>query len=340
LNKPDRYKLSVYHKLSQQQIDDFFSENAGSHNLNEKLELMEQIREFLFITDAMYTDDIKFVSLKGPLLSYRIYQDAACRKSKDFDLLVGFDLMEKAISVLKGLGFQSSWYEWPTEKNYKQFKGKLRFQFHLAHPEKQYSIELHWKLFAIPPIKQSLIEELINTNLTELEYAGRRFNVLNPEMELLYLIIHGSLHGWRRLKWLVDVHEIVKRGLYNEQKFIDIVRIFKAVRLVALSNEILKIFYPGQPTLPDYGKAPRYLVRHSMEKLEKESDNEYDSFSEAISYFIFIFKAFPGFRYKINTFKYLYYSMSDTGDKRRSFLSLFCLLFRPAKFMKSRFRME
>jgi hypothetical protein len=42
-------------------------------------------------------------------------------------------------------------------------------------------------------------------NLSQLSFAGRTFTVLNPELDLLYLVIHGGLHGFFRLKWLVDI---------------------------------------------------------------------------------------------------------------------------------------
>jgi hypothetical protein len=336
----DREMMYNSHRLSHQQINDFLGEKNSGSLLPEKMELMQQVQEFVSLTDILRNGGIEFISIKGPLLSYRIYGDAACRRSKDFDFLMDFDVIGKTVSLLQSIGFKPGWYDWPADPDIREFKGELRNQFHLLHPEKQFTVELHWKLLAFQPVQKDIFENLVTSNLADLVFAGRKFKVLNPEMELLYLVIHGGLHSWRRLKWLVDVHEIAVRGLYNEQKFRDLVKICRAERLVALSTEILKVIYPGKPTLPEIGKVPGFLVRHSLKKIEKESDLEYDSFAEAISYFTFVMKAFPGFLYKIKTLKYLYQSMSDDGASKRSVFSVIFSLIRPVKFFKKRYQLE
>ncbi len=336
----NRELLYNHHRLSHQQIDDFLGEKSSNLLLPEKMELMEQVREFLLITDILTTGQISFIPLKGPLLSLRIYGDAACRRSKDFDLLIEFNSLEKAIVLLKDLGFKPQFYEWPTDNNLQQFKQKLRNQFHLVHPQKKLYIELHWKLFHFLPVKPAIMETLVHANLMEVEFAGRKFNVLNAEMDLLYLLIHGSLHTWRRLKWLVDVHEIAKWKLYNEEKFVALVQLVSAKKLVAVCNGLLHVIYPANNTLPNIGKANSFMVSHCFKRIKKDSEAEYDSLWEAVSYFAFVMKAFPGIKFKIYTLQYLFNSTLDAGDKKRSVLSMCWSILNPKKFIKTRYHVE
>jgi hypothetical protein len=159
-------------------------------------------------------------------------------------------------------------------------------------------------------------------------------------MELLYLLIHGSLHTWRRLKWLVDVHEMAERQLYDEVKFTELVKLVNGERLVAVCNGLLKIIYPAKATLPEMGKVNNFMVQHALKRLKKDSEAEYDSLKESLSYVGFVMKAFPGIKFKIYTLKYLYNSTLDAGDKKRSAYSVFISLLNPFKFIKSRYHIE
>jgi hypothetical protein len=338
--KLNRNLLYNHHRLSHQQIDTFLGEKKNSLLLQEKINLMNYVQHFIAITDVLSKEGIDFISLKGPLLSYRIYKDAACRRSKDFDFLIEFNSVERVIVILKRLGFKTDWYEWPVAKDFRNFKGKLRNQFHMVHPKKKITIELHWKLFLFSPLKPAFLNSLVNNNSEKMQFAGRFFKILNPEMELLYLVIHGSLHAWRRLKWLVDVHEIISKQLFNEEAFKALVKITRAQRVVALTNEMLRFIYPGGLVLPENSGAPRYLVKHSFNKLNKQSNNEYDSLTEAMSYFIFVQKAFPGVRYKINILRFLFFSILDDGDKKKSLPAIFISFLNPASFFRKRYRIE
>lgn len=84
----DRKLLHQRHRLSHQQIDRLLGESHSKEFLGEKIERMEAVRNFLSVTDLLRENEIPFVSIKGPLLSYRIYGDPSVRFSHDIDLLI------------------------------------------------------------------------------------------------------------------------------------------------------------------------------------------------------------------------------------------------------------
>jgi hypothetical protein len=327
------------HRLSHQQIDDFTGEKQGGY-LSEKLGLMQKVNEFFIIADSLTKAGIKFVSFKGPLLSYRIYKDAAYRMSHDTDLLIEFQEIGKAIALFKEMGYQPIEYEWPEDDKSIQFIRYLRHEYNLYHPGKDHTVELHWNLFGSSSIPQEVIDRLVSENLSATEFTKRWFITLNQELNLIYLIIHGGLHAWFRLKWLVDVHEIVKRGLFDEKAFCNLVKQLKAERLVSLCNEMLARFYPGEPLLPDFEPCPLILVNHSLYMISRESESRYDTLKELIRHFIFVFSVFPGVSYKLKVLRYLFNSLKDEGHQYKSFSSLILSFLQPISFLKKRYKLE
>jgi hypothetical protein len=86
--KPKRELLHNRHRLSHQQINTWLGEQQNQLVFEEKLQQLNQLSKFLEIADAFIKKDIWFLPLKGPMLSYRIYGDATCRISRDFDFLI------------------------------------------------------------------------------------------------------------------------------------------------------------------------------------------------------------------------------------------------------------
>ena len=84
----DRNYLRERHRLSHQQIDTLLGEDKSGEFINDKLKQFELVRHFLYITDKLRINNIPFISIKGPLLSLRLYGDPTVRISSDIDLLI------------------------------------------------------------------------------------------------------------------------------------------------------------------------------------------------------------------------------------------------------------
>jgi len=335
----NREILHKRHGMSHQQIDDYLGERDRV-NTDEKMWLLSQVGQFIWVTDKLKEEKITFITTKGPLLSYRIYNDATIRRYGDFDLLVDFDLLEKTIEVLKNNGFEAGIYEWPENKKEREFKRKLRSQYHLYHKKRNINIDLHWEIFEYPPVKPGTVQGVIKSNLEEIDLLNRKFSVLNLEMELLFLVIHGGMHNWRRLKWLVDIHMMVKENTYDREKFVQLVNSFKAKRLIDLCNGMLKEFYPEDRALPGLSSPSKFAIKLSIRKVMSDSEREYESLLDLLKYSWFILTAFPGLKYKHRVIRTWFLSSQDGGAKRISFWKSVGSLINPAGFLKKRYRVE
>ena len=96
--------LYYRHRLSHFQINRLLNEKEESLVLDEKLKQLNKLSKFITIVDVFFKHNIWFLPLKGPALSYRIYGDATCRISRDFDFLIRKENLYDVIEILQGLG--------------------------------------------------------------------------------------------------------------------------------------------------------------------------------------------------------------------------------------------
>lgn len=139
---------------------------------------------------------IAYVPLKGTSLSARLYGDACLRQMKDIDVLVPPHQLAAAIAALEQAGYQ---VELPAALRSEQQLHLVRKVFwHLQchHPQKRIQLELHWRF-----------ERRAQSDCEARwwQWLAARGTRAEAYYELLYLCLHGSGHGWVRLKWLTDV---------------------------------------------------------------------------------------------------------------------------------------
>lgn len=310
----DRSILYHRHQLSHQQIDDFLG-NEGSRGFREtKAQMLVKLNDFLGVSKLFSEAGIAFIPLKGFLLSQRIYEDPSYRITGDFDLLIKPDWIPLAIRVLSANGYQPVKFDWPESPVRQKKVLHIINQYPMVHKDTGVYIELHWRLFRKHLVSQKRLDAIIEENLEETRLAGQTFRQFNHELELLYLVIHGGLHAWRRLKWLVDVHELLERFPLDEEKFRALARKLKARRLVALCNAMLHEFFPGSKGLPSKQKAHPFLLAFSRECIYSEQDDPSKNFSETLKRARFKLTAITGWRYRITAFRFSNLTQKEVNE--------------------------
>ncbi len=295
-----RKLLHQRHRLSHQQIDDLLQEKNPQGILSEKFEQLLQIREFIRLTDEFREAGISFTPLKGPILSHRLHEDASHRFSNDLDFLIPLNSIKKAISILKKNGYQPHFFPWPEDPKKERRLTRLSNQILFVHPEKQVNIEIHWKLFKSAITNSKVLAKLVELNRDEIVFQKRQFQIFNNEFELLYLVIHGGLHAWFRLKWLVDVKDYLEKFPIDTEKFTRLVHQCNASRMVALCNATLSIYFPDCPLLP-CKLIPKTEKRLNFTLTQIKNEEYYNkSFAERVKTYWFEIKCFPGFRFKLS----------------------------------------
>lgn len=156
---------------------------------------------------ALEEKGIPFAILKGSGLAAQLYGDPTLRTAKDLDILIPPDRARDAVRVFRRPGYRYRPY---TVKSGKFASRSRQHQDMLIHKDltffdEQFSvpIELHRRLFKFEP-----------RGLTRDFTASPGFvstPSLNDAHYCLYLVLHGAISFWHRLKWVADLSILLRR---------------------------------------------------------------------------------------------------------------------------------
>lgn len=287
------------HSLTTQQINSLFGGTIYQESPEEKITAFEMARELLSVAGAFDQAGLEFIPLKGPVLSHRLYSDATWRKYSDLDILVRPDLVGRAKEILKRMGYREDDPAWPESIRKQRVLLRHTNEIFFIHPAKNILVELHWQLLKTLPLEPARVEDIVSKNLAVLDFGGRSFRVFSNELELLWLIIHGGVHWWRQLKWLVDVKAFLETQSVDWKAFTGLTVEFQAARLVGLCQSVLSEYFPEGPVIPGKFEVRSSMVRFSLKRIASDDDLVSDFHRRAAQTLIFSLTAFPGARYKM-----------------------------------------
>jgi len=176
-----------------------FMERAELNRQN----ILHILAELVRISKQFAGEGIQLCALKGPLLAQRLFGDASLRTSKDLDLLIHPEAVAQAEALLLACGYQRIDPAMPlTPRQWRIYQQRWR-HFVYYHPQRRVQIELHWALTSTNLVSMQEFRQMLS-RARSIALAGASLHVLSEEDLPVSLLIHGSLHTWIRLKWLVD----------------------------------------------------------------------------------------------------------------------------------------
>ncbi len=211
------------------------------------IKTLQMVAELVKILQATMQNGIRMVVMKGFPLAYRLYGDISLRPSRDLDILVWPEDVERTRAIIEKHGYQM---HYPISKKVTQ--GQLRKwmetnqHFGYWHPVREIYIELHWRLDCHGvEIPMSQVEKC----LTNMQIAGQSMNVLGKEELLLSLVLHGASHAWARLRWLCDIDMVIRQGDFSWERLYqaadDLGVKFVLNQAIILSGEIFATTVPA-----------------------------------------------------------------------------------------------
>lgn len=225
-------------------------------------------------------NQIKLLVLKGPILGEDLYGDVSKRTSGDLDVLIPIDDLAKIEELLIQLGYEKDDYiqtvlnDWTWRHHHVTY----------FHPQKNIKLEIHWRLNPGPGKEPSFIELWKRKRVSSLTsypvyYLGR-------EDLFLFLVSHGARHGWSRLRWLIDIKELVKQNinwvslakLLKKHQFLNV-----AGQAIVLCSQLLSISITNEMKPLIKGKHPKMLAQAAIFYLEKMVNLHTDPVPEDIS---------------------------------------------------------
>jgi hypothetical protein len=323
------------HRLSQQQIDRWLGENRSMEFIHDKVKQLNAMKHFMVVTDRLRENSIPFICIKGPLLSYRIYNDATVRFSHDIDLLIKPEQLDSTLNLLFEDNFQfTEGNSWPPEKVKQNLITKTLHHVSLYNKESKFCVEIHWTLMHGVPVSQKELANLVSKNQTVINFSGREFTVLNREFELLYLMIHGARHGWTRLKWLVDINDYPMDGM-NFDLLQILIKQLHAERIVSQTDYFLRKYFDKKLSFDKQKHLPHRLIYRAQKYIDRTNIELRSSTKDLFHDILYSLDLFPQWSYKFGIFSNLLVRPGDIDDHHFS-SEIMYYIYRPFSFIKRR----
>lgn len=167
--------------------------------------------EILRVNRVFREAGIDLINYKGLLLSQRTLGDPLARESCDIDLVVDLSKVKESIELLSGLGykantdlkflFNSVYIKYTSEEN-------------LYNAEKNINIDLHWRLFH-PFYGFDVDLSHCFANSMEVICSGAPYTVLEPELEIVLLMIHRAKNRVKKACHLLDLKLLLEKEGYS-----------------------------------------------------------------------------------------------------------------------------
>ncbi len=200
-------------------------------------QMLQLFAEMDQLNRLLVEKNISTIFLKGPILAIVLYGDVSLRTSSDLDLLVPIKDLKRTEDLLTQTGYIKDDYidtvlnDWTWRHHHITF----------YHPEKKVKVEVHWRLNPGPGKEPSF--NLLWGKKQKIAISNEPIYFLGYEDLLYFLITHGARHGWSRLRWLLDIHQLLQKPLDWEV----IKKTFKTYnnlpllgQALILSNQLLK----------------------------------------------------------------------------------------------------
>ncbi len=164
-------------------------------------------KETVALTLLLEERDIPSVMFKGPAVAMVAYGDIALRQFQDIDLVIRRRDLRHTWDLLIGRGFTVAPESCGPDNPKKVSRSH---EVTLCAPDKSYFIDIHWRLAseqegAFCPDVENMWERVETIGLPQ----GSVSTFCREDL-FVALCCHGTKHCWGRLKWLLDVAEILR----------------------------------------------------------------------------------------------------------------------------------
>ena len=220
-----------------------------AHNMQIAQTNMKMTAELIRVVKLLDDHGIKYIALKGPVLSQLIHGDTIQRQYTDLDILVEKEDIYRVGELFYEHGYTSE-YDLKFLKN--KTLANVGKDFTFTHNESNIFIEMHWKLFLSKHIID-LDKNLFSTPLLSIRTNHYPILTLSYEYLLVYLCLHGSKHYWERIEWIVDIDRLIRNNANIDWN--TVLTLCKTMRIEAMvylgfavSSKLLNTPIPDQIT--------------------------------------------------------------------------------------------
>jgi hypothetical protein len=164
-------------------------------------------KEAVDLTLFLQERGIPALAYKGPVVALAAYGDLALRQYQDIDLVIRRRDLLEAVDLLVRRGFKMA-PDSCRPDNPKEISRS--HEITLAAPDKSYFVDLHWRL--APKQPRAFCPDIgkMWERIETIQLPHGSVSTFCREDLFVALCCHGTGHQWGRLKWLLDIAEILR----------------------------------------------------------------------------------------------------------------------------------
>ncbi|HJT21522.1 MAG TPA: nucleotidyltransferase family protein [Nitrospira sp.] len=201
-------------------------------------------RELTALYDAFKENGVPVIAFKGATLAAVAYGNIELRDFGDLDFIVPQRRLADAQRVLWSKGYR------PQDAS--------RETFHQSHADEPYHLFVKKNVPGYVDLQWVMAHEAFAFRLDRPDIWDRRASVsvdgksvcsLAVEELLIVLCVHGSKHAWERLKWVVDVAELLRANRLDWKRVFAMATAWRCRRMVllglALAHRLMQVPLPS-----------------------------------------------------------------------------------------------
>jgi hypothetical protein len=208
---------TVTRALSQQpaiQIPEHIQAKMHRETQQNALKALRTAAELVRLTHLLETAQIRFVTFKGIALTQQMGLAIQERHVGDIDLLLANkDDIWRADALILQAGYQRDTPAAAVLNSKKQRHYYLQQikDITYIHPQQGHRLELHHRLLP-NPATCDLSAPSVYAARSYIRLGQTNVPCINTADHQLYLLLHGAISHWFRLKWLCDIPAISQQG--------------------------------------------------------------------------------------------------------------------------------
>ncbi|WML45834.1 nucleotidyltransferase family protein [Neobacillus sp. PS3-40] len=244
-------------KINEPSIPPFVLQSLHQEYQKNIFRMLSLSGEMETISKIFADKKIHTLFLKGPVLATDLYGDLSLRTSADLDILIPIKNLNQAEEILLNDGYIKDDYILTVLNDWKWRHHHITFY----HPLRKIKVEIHWRLNPGPAREPRFSELWDRKRVSSL--TSYPVYILGLEDLFLFLITHGARHGWSRLRWLVDIDQMVKKKI-DWEKIIRLLRKNHYLHLggqsLFLASNLLNTKMPMEMTKISHGNRTKRLA--------------------------------------------------------------------------------
>lgn len=284
-------ELALHHRLypvlylKLKKVNDFFVptyviRKLGNQFKRNTFQMLHLSAEMEHVSKLFSEREIRLLFLKGPVLAQALYRDISLRTSSDLDFIIPIEKLTESEELLVGLGYEKDDYIETVLSDWRWRHHHVTY----THPKKGVKLEIHWRLHPGPGKEQSFNELWERKCISSL--TSSPVYLLGNEDLFLFLVCHGARHGWSRLRWLMDIHQILQQNL-DRKKLYQLLKKYRVTHIggqaVILTTQLFNTKVIEEMKASFLGKRSRKLAQAAIFYLERMVNLHTDPVPEDVS---------------------------------------------------------